>query len=216
MAGVFGRGEYLKPKMASYCTASSGRFALMGHYKSNLRDLEFNLFEVFGADQALGRGPFEQMEVDTARDVLKEMERLCVEDLAESFVDSDRNPPVFDPDTHSVTLPESFKQSWRTLVDSEFWRLDALPELGGQAAPRGFVWAMGELVLGANPALYMYLAGVPSATILYRNGTLHPDDAEIPVSTAVHHPIPPAIFATSAISPSSMCWRPAVSRITAS
>ena len=22
----------------------------MGHYKSNLRDLEFNLFEVFGAD----------------------------------------------------------------------------------------------------------------------------------------------------------------------
>ena len=42
----------------------------MGHYKSNLRDLEFNLFEVFGADKALGRGPFAQMDVDTARDVL--------------------------------------------------------------------------------------------------------------------------------------------------
>ena len=27
----------------------------MGHYKSNLRDLEFNLFEVFGADKALGQ-----------------------------------------------------------------------------------------------------------------------------------------------------------------
>ena len=69
----------------------------MGHYKSNLRDLEFNLFEVFGADKALGHGPFAQMDADTARDVLREMERLCTEDLAESFVDSDRNPPVVRP-----------------------------------------------------------------------------------------------------------------------
>jgi len=29
----------------------------MGHYKSNLRDIEFNLFEVFGADKVLGTGP---------------------------------------------------------------------------------------------------------------------------------------------------------------
>ncbi|MGZ6826818.1 MAG: acyl-CoA dehydrogenase N-terminal domain-containing protein, partial [Mycobacteriales bacterium] len=30
----------------------------MGHYKSNLRDIEFNLFEVFGADKSLGSGPY--------------------------------------------------------------------------------------------------------------------------------------------------------------
>jgi hypothetical protein len=29
----------------------------MGHYKSNLRDVEFNLFEVFGTDRVLGTGP---------------------------------------------------------------------------------------------------------------------------------------------------------------
>jgi ATP-dependent Lhr-like helicase len=42
------------------------------------------------------------------------------------------------------------------------------------------------------------IAAVPGRQVLYRNGTLHPDDAEIPASTAVHHPIPPAIFPTSA------------------
>ena len=43
----------------------------MSHYKSNLRDLEFNLFEVFGRDDVLGTGPFAEMDPDTARNVLR-------------------------------------------------------------------------------------------------------------------------------------------------
>jgi hypothetical protein len=31
----------------------------MSHYKSNLRDIEFNLFELFKRDEILGQGPFE-------------------------------------------------------------------------------------------------------------------------------------------------------------
>ena len=34
----------------------------MGHYKSNLRDLEFNLFEVFGRHEVLGRGPYADVD----------------------------------------------------------------------------------------------------------------------------------------------------------
>ncbi len=30
----------------------------MSHYKSNLRDIFFNLFEVLGRDEILGRGPY--------------------------------------------------------------------------------------------------------------------------------------------------------------
>ncbi|MGZ4654769.1 acyl-CoA dehydrogenase family protein, partial [Oryzihumus sp.] len=70
----------------------------MGHYRSNLRDIEFNLFEVFGRDQVLGTGPFADMDVDTARTILDEVERLASGPLADSFTDSDRNPPVFDPE----------------------------------------------------------------------------------------------------------------------
>ena len=143
----------------------------MGHYKSNLRDLEFNLFEVFGTDQALGKGPFAQMDMDSARDVLREVERLCTEDLAASFTDSDRNPPKFDPATGTVTLPEAFKKSYQAILDGEWYRL-ALPEhMGGFGAPPSVVWAANEMMLGANPAAFMYMAGASFASVIDRLGT---------------------------------------------
>ncbi|UGQ15169.1 acyl-CoA dehydrogenase [Yinghuangia sp. ASG 101] len=143
----------------------------MGHYKSNLRDLEFNLFEVFGREQVYGSGPFAEMDVDTARSILTEVERLAVGELADSFADADRNPPVFDPATHSATLPESFKKSYKAYMDSEWWRL-ALPEdMGGTATPLSLRWSVAELVLGANPALWMYAAGPDFAHVLHVLGT---------------------------------------------
>ncbi|OPC81968.1 acyl-CoA dehydrogenase [Embleya scabrispora] len=143
----------------------------MGHYKSNLRDLEFNLFEVFGREQVYGTGPFADMDVETARSILSEVERLAVNDLADSFAEGDRNPPVFDPATHSATLPEAFKKSYKAYMDSEWWRL-ALPEsMGGTNCPRSLRWSVAELVLGANPALWMYAAGPDFAQVLHTLGT---------------------------------------------
>ena len=45
----------------------------MGHYKSNLRDIEFTLFEVFGRSQVLGTGPYAEVDEDTARSILDEV-----------------------------------------------------------------------------------------------------------------------------------------------
>ena len=142
----------------------------MSHYKSNVRDIEFNLFEVFGTDKTLQNAPFDEVDEDTARGIIAEVAKLAEGPLAASFVDADRNPPVFDPDTYSVTIPESFKKSYKTLQDSEWWRLETIPELGGQQVPRTVVWAVAEQVLGSNPALHMYMAGAPFAGILYANG----------------------------------------------
>ena len=58
----------------------------MTHYKSNLRDIEFNLFEVFGAGDRLGTGPFAEMDADTARDFLNAgRARWPVGPLADTF-----------------------------------------------------------------------------------------------------------------------------------
>ncbi len=143
----------------------------MGHYKSNLRDLEFNLFEVFGAAAHLGSGPFAQMDADTARGVLHEVDRLAREDLADSYLDSDRNPPVFDQATSSVKLPEAFKNSFRKLMAAEWFRLDLPEHLGGASAPATLRWAVAELLLGANPAAFLYMGGPGFAAILDRLGT---------------------------------------------
>ncbi|EWM15007.1 acyl-CoA dehydrogenase [Kutzneria sp. 744] len=142
----------------------------MGHYKSNVRDLEFNLFEVFNVQESLGTGPFEQADEDTARGVLSELNNLAVGPLAESFADADRNPPVFDPKTHSATLPESFKKSYKALWDGEWYRLSLPVELGGFGIPPSVQWAAAELILGANPAAFMYMAGASFAAIMHKNG----------------------------------------------
>jgi alkylation response protein AidB-like acyl-CoA dehydrogenase len=143
----------------------------MSHYKSNLRDVEFNLFEVFGRQDLLGKEPFAEVDMDTARGILDEVNRLATGPLAESFTDSDRNPPVFDPATGSVTMPESFRKSYRALMDAEWYRLTLPPELGGTLAPRSLGWAVAEFILGSNPAVWMYTAGPTFADILWRIGT---------------------------------------------
>ncbi|MFC4784534.1 acyl-CoA dehydrogenase [Nocardioides sp. MAHUQ-72] len=142
----------------------------MSHYKSNLRDIEFNLFEVLGRDDVLGTGPFAEVDGATAREVLAEVDRLSREDLAASYEDSDRNPPVFDPKTNEAPIPESFKKSYQAWMDAEFWRLQISEELGGTPAPSSLVWAIGEMVLGANAPVWMYAAGPAFAGVVHRNG----------------------------------------------
>jgi alkylation response protein AidB-like acyl-CoA dehydrogenase len=145
--------------------------AAMGHYRSNLRDIEFNLFEVFKVDQILGTGPFAEMDRETAHEVLVELERLATGPLGESFADADRNPPQFDAATGTVRLPESFKKSYRSLEEGEWWRLFVPAHLGGLGAPPTVAWAASELILGSNPAVFMYMAGPTFAGILDQLGT---------------------------------------------
>lgn len=143
----------------------------MGHYKSNVRDLEFNLFEVLQVQQRLGSGVLADSDEETARGVLAELNNLATGPLADSFEEGDRNPPTYDPETFSAKLPEAFKKSYQQLWDGEWWRLGLTNDLGGFGLPPTVQWAASELILGANPALYMYMAGPSFAMIVNNNGT---------------------------------------------
>ena len=143
----------------------------MSHYKSNLRDIEFNLFEVLRRQDLLGQAPYQELDEETARGILSELERMATGPLAASFVDADRNPPVFDVATHSVRVPESLRKSYRAFMDAEWYRLSLPAELGGTPAPRSLNWAMAELILGSNPAVWMYSSGHTMARVLWELGT---------------------------------------------
>jgi len=143
----------------------------VGHYKSNVRDQVFNLFEVFGLDQALGEGTFADLDVDTATEMLAEMARLAEGPLADSFVEGDRNPPVFDPATHSVKIPAAFKKSVKAFIEGGWDKVGLIELLGGVPAPKALLWALHEHVLGANPAVWMYGGGAGFASIVYHLGT---------------------------------------------
>src|SRR6201988_5340892 len=143
----------------------------MSHYKSNVRDQDFNLFEVLGVDKALGQGEYSDLDADTAREMLSEMARLAEGPIAGSFVEGDRNPPVFDPKTHSVTLRDSFKKSVHAFSDGGWDKVGLEEALGVMPMPKALLWALHEHILGANPAVWMYAGGAGFAQILHRLGT---------------------------------------------
>ena len=142
----------------------------MGHYRSNVRDLEFNLFEVLDLEKALATGEFGDLDGESVREMLDEAARLAEGPVAESFADADRNPPTFDPETHTVHLPESFKKSVRAWQQGEWFRIGLAEEVGGVPAPAILEWAINEFVLGAQPPVFMILSGPKSSDILYAVG----------------------------------------------
>ena len=107
----------------------------MSHYKSNVRDIEFNLFEVLGREEILGTAPYTDLDRETVSAILAEVDHVARTKLAASFADGDGSLPIFDPKTHSVTVPEdvkgSFRRSWTQGRGNASWQ----PSLAG-APPR--------------------------------------------------------------------------------
>jgi alkylation response protein AidB-like acyl-CoA dehydrogenase len=143
----------------------------MGHYISNLRDIEFCLFDLFGRESILGKSIYSDLDRETAMGMLEEIKRLAENDLAASFVDGDREGVDFNPATGEAKLPASFKKSYKTFMDNEWWRIDAPVELGGTAIPPSIRWAIAEMVLGSNPSIHIYASGTAFANVAHAYGT---------------------------------------------
>ncbi|MBB1051157.1 MULTISPECIES: acyl-CoA dehydrogenase C-terminal domain-containing protein [unclassified Dietzia] len=141
----------------------------MSHYRSNPRDLEFVLFEVFGLDEILERDDTE-LDGETVRTMLREAAALAEGPVAASFSVADRNPPGFDPETHEVTLPPEYVASVRAWQEAGWGLVGVDPAVGGVAAPRMVTWAITEFLLGANPSIFMYLSGPLFAEIMHTIG----------------------------------------------
>jgi alkylation response protein AidB-like acyl-CoA dehydrogenase len=143
----------------------------MGHYIANLRDIEFCLFDLLERESILGKSIYKDLDRDTAMGMLEEVKRMAENDLAASFVDGDRKGVDFNPATGDAKLPESFKKSYKTFMDNEWWRIDAPVELGGTAIPPSIRWAIAEMVLGSNPSIHIYASGTAFAHVAYIYGT---------------------------------------------
>ena len=142
----------------------------MGHYRANGRDLAFNLFEVLRLDEVLGAGDYGDLDAGTVRDMLDEAARQAEGPLAAAFADGDRDPPTFDPATHSVSLPESFKESVRVWQRGGWTRIGLAEEIGGTPAPAMIRWAINEFLVGGQPAAFFYLDGPPMMDVLFHEG----------------------------------------------
>ena len=143
----------------------------MGHYISNVRDIEFNLFEVLNIGDVLAAGGYGDLDVDTARTMLEEAARLAEGPVADSFAAADRNPPVFDPETHTLSVPDELAKSVQAVKDAGWWRIGVAEEIGGVRTPAPLVWAIQEMLFCANPsAAFWYHPGPSLAHALFVEG----------------------------------------------
>jgi alkylation response protein AidB-like acyl-CoA dehydrogenase len=143
----------------------------LGHYIANVRDIAFNLFEVLNVGDVLAAGGYGDLDVDTAHTILDEVARLAEGPAADSFAAADRNPPVFDAEHHTVSVPGELAKSVQAIKDSEWWRMGIAEEIGGVAAPAPLVWGVYEMLTCANPsAAFWWALGPAMANALYVEG----------------------------------------------
>jgi len=143
----------------------------MSHYRANLKDIEFCLFELLGRDSILGKSIYADLDRETAMGMLEEMKRLTENDLAASFIEGDRVGAILDKTTGDVTLPESFKKSYKAYIDGDWGKIDVPVELGGTRIPPSVRWAIAEMVLGSNPGVHLYSSGFSFSYVAYMLGT---------------------------------------------
>jgi alkylation response protein AidB-like acyl-CoA dehydrogenase len=142
----------------------------LGHYIANVRDLEFNLFEVLDIGAVLGTGQYSDLDADTVRTILAEAARLAEGPVADSFAFADRNPPVFDPAEHTLSVPYELAKTVQAIKEAEWWRLGLDEAIGGMSAPPPLAWAVNEMIICANPSANFFNLGPVMAQALYVEG----------------------------------------------
>jgi alkylation response protein AidB-like acyl-CoA dehydrogenase len=142
----------------------------MSHYKANVRDLEFNLFEVLDLGTLLDRGAYGDLDSDTAKAMLTEVAHFAQEVVAESFVEADRNPVRFIPAEHTITVPDALRKTIAA-VHAAGWSALGIPEgIGGTRAPRALMWATQEMIASANPSAIFFSMGPQMHGALFDEG----------------------------------------------
>ncbi|WP_306358631.1 MULTISPECIES: acyl-CoA dehydrogenase [unclassified Nocardia] len=143
----------------------------MTHYKANLRDIEFNLFEVLGIGALLDGGAYGDLDSETAQAMLSEAERLATGPIAASFVDADRNPVEFRPETYDITVPESLKKTVAAVNEAGYSGLGMPEEMGGVSAPNALIWGIQEMLVAANNSASFFNMGPLMHQVIFTEGT---------------------------------------------
>ncbi|MDX1635076.1 MAG: acyl-CoA dehydrogenase family protein, partial [Marinobacter sp.] len=141
-------------------------------YQAPLNDIRFLLNDVLGLDRLHELEKYADATPDLVDAVIEEAARVAAEVIQPTNVAGDREGCQYNPDTHAVTTPESFKSAYRQFVDGGWTALDAPLEYGGQGLPHTLKFIVDEMVCSTNLSLGMY-PGLTHGAIsaLYQHGS---------------------------------------------
>ena len=127
----------------------------MSHYKVDMRDVYFVLFDWLKAGVLGEKEPFKSMEIDEdmMKATLDEALKLAQNEVAPLFEDSKYHAEF---DDGKVILPEEYGKAFKTYCENGWLGLTANPEYGGMGFPSIVGIAAMEFFCGANIAFTMY------------------------------------------------------------
>ncbi|HEU4410318.1 MAG TPA: acyl-CoA dehydrogenase [Polyangiaceae bacterium] len=126
----------------------------INHYKADLRDFYFLLFEQFGLQELLQKEPFDAWGEDEVRLSLSECYKFVCEVLGPLNASADATGCRVE--NGGVKTPEGFANAWKKLYEAGWKGISTDPEYGGQGAPSAVQVLIEELLSGANCAFNMY------------------------------------------------------------
>jgi alkylation response protein AidB-like acyl-CoA dehydrogenase len=123
--------------------------------------------------QSSGEGSWsrDDWDRDTWVTILREAAAFARERIEPTRAEAGWEPPTLDAATGIVRMPPELRRAHRELVAAGWWRLEAPEALGGTPAPRVLAWSVAELLIAANPALYLYQAATSFLSVVHANGT---------------------------------------------
>ncbi len=126
----------------------------MPDYKTPIRDIQFTLYDVLGAEQHYQRIGAEEASWDLVEAILTEGGKFAEEVLAPLNQVGDRQGCKFE--NGQVTTPAGFKEAYAQYVAGGWPSLAGDPAHGGQGLPESMSVVINEMISTANWAWGMY------------------------------------------------------------
>lgn len=126
----------------------------INRYKTDLREIQFALFEQFRLGELLGQEPFASWDEASVKMVVSEVARFAREVTGPLNGVGDRIGCRIEDGR--VITPPGFKEAWQKLYEAGWRSLGAPVEWGGQGAPHALAAIAEEMMSGSNCAFNMY------------------------------------------------------------
>jgi alkylation response protein AidB-like acyl-CoA dehydrogenase len=142
----------------------------------DLRDIKFQLFEVFKIGETLlGKGKYADYDIDTCNMVLDQAAKFAEQEIAPTYPDEVHRKPVEATwKDGKVTTPESYKRLYKLYCEGGYMATGDSPEVGGQGFPAVIASALANMFLSCNQAFLMYPGLTHGAARLMEDYFQHP------------------------------------------
>lgn len=126
----------------------------MPQFIADLRDLEFNLYELFNIEKVCSHEKFKTLDKTAFDLILAEAREFALKEMLSVYQDGDADGVCYE--NGRVTVPESFHRVHQRYCDNQWNAPASEREFGGQGLPYLIAAAIREYMMGSNWPIYAY------------------------------------------------------------